>query len=129
MTSETNTEIQAGESFLGVKKKGWVFNLKGAGKSDIITCYAEAAGHGLVYLGASGKIFCYDEHIGIHTKIKSLLMNESNGQLSQIEGVQGLDIIYSVVISQQGLVMAAGKNGLLYYFRPKEEKTSKLIVT
>jgi uncharacterized membrane protein len=114
VTSETNTEIQAGTSLLGVTKKGWVFNLVGAGQKDILTCYAEVPGHGLVCLGASGKIFSY---------------NERDGQVRQIEGVQKLDIIYSVVTSQQGLVMAAGKNGLLYYFRPKEEKASKLMVT
>jgi hypothetical protein len=68
----------------------------------------------LVFFGGSGKIVCH---------------NDRDGHVRQVEGVQKLDIIYSVVADHKGLVMAAGKNGLLYYFRYDETKASKLMVT
>lgn len=79
VTSETNTEIQAGTSLLGVTKKGWVFNLVGAGQKDILTCYAEAPGYGLVYFGASGKILSYNSHIGIDTQTHQKFVKEWKG--------------------------------------------------
>ena len=87
--------------------------MAGASQRDILTCFTEVPAHGLVFFGGSGKIVCH---------------NDRDGQVRQIEGVQKLDIIYSVVASHQGLVMAAGKNGLMYYFRYNETKASKLMV-